>query len=152
MDHQVIPEVSKNTSLSEEVAAKLAQLSPEQKRYVVARLRTNTRGEAAIQAGVKPDTMYHWPPIVEECVDLLLIDTVATAKLLMVQALAQAVSVKLQGLESLDEKVRQGVATELIDRGLGRAVQAMEMRHSASNELRQFMRDLVGLGAQDDEG
>jgi hypothetical protein len=143
-------EVQKSGSLSEELTGKLSQLSPEQKRYVIARLRTKTRADAAEQAGVKADTVYHWPPLVDECVNLLLLDTVAAAHTLLAQSLAHAASVKLQGLESQNEKVRQGASTEIMDRNLGRAVQAMDLRHSVSDELRQFMQELVGLGEEPD--
>jgi hypothetical protein len=128
----------------------LGRLSHDQMRYVLARLRTSSKKAAAADVGIPYDTVCHWPAYVDEAVDLLLLDTIAAAKALMVQGVAQAMAVKLAGLESLSEKVRQGVSTELIEWNLGRAPLAIALTHGATEEMRQLMRELVGLGEDDD--
>ena len=128
------------------VQKRLAALSPDQMRFAIARLRCSSKKEAAEEIGVSYSTVRHWPDEVDEVVDLLLLDTVAAARALMVCTLAQAMAVKVRGLESKDEKVKQAAASELLDRTLGRASQSLDLHHSISNETRKFMAELVGLG------
>jgi len=151
MEAQVdMPENTANcreTTLQEQ----LARLSNDQLRYVLARLRTSSMRNACVATGISESTVTHWPDYVDETVTLLLLDTVAAARALMVRTLAQAMAVKAQGLESKDEKVKQAAASELLDRTLGRASQSLDLHHSISNETRKFMAELVGLGTDEGE-
>jgi len=131
--------------------AHLAQLSNEQLRFVLARLRASSARDAAKATGISEGTISHWPAYVGETVTLLLLDTVAAARALMVRTLAQAMAVKVHGLESKDEKVKQAAASELLDRSLGRAAQTLDLKHDLSAEARKFLAELMALGTGEDE-
>ena len=76
---------------------------------------------------LKPDTVYHWKsrdkaPI-EEARQLMEADGVIVSQYVLRRNVAKAVLVKVGGLDSKDEKVRQASATEVIDRVLGKPTQ-----------------------------
>jgi len=65
--------------------------------------------------------------IVDQAIDLLLANAKDSAVDMLTSALARAVMVKLAGLESEDERVRQDAASEVIDRVLGKATSKTEI-------------------------
>ena len=99
----------------------MPQLTTNQLRWIVARQECTTDGEAAEMIGVKPDTMYRWPEIVKDAARLMAGDGVYVAREMRRRALPKAMAVKTAGLDSDDEKIRQGVATEVIEWELGKA-------------------------------
>lgn len=105
----------------------LDQLSADQIRFVVARLEHPSDKEAAEAIGVAPSTVYKWPDEVKEAVRLLACDGVIAARHIRRKALANAMLVKVGGLTSQDEKIRQAVATEIIEWELGRAMQTNQI-------------------------
>jgi hypothetical protein len=114
-------------SISEQLSATLKLLSVDQVRYVVARMDYPTKGEAAQAIGLKPDTVYRWNGNVERAVELMALDTAESAKAIRVRNLLKAMAIKVKGLDSDDEKVRQNVATELIEWELGKAMQKTDL-------------------------
>jgi HEAT repeat protein len=86
---------------------------------------------------------------VDGTVNLLLLDTIAAARALMVRGVAQAMAVKMAGLENQDEKIRQRAATAVVEWNLGKAAQALDVTHGVTEEVRAFMRELVELGAEE---
>jgi len=123
MDEQQTPE----KSISSELLAALKKLSVDQVRYVVARMDYPTKGEAATAIGLKPDTVYRWNGDVEKAVELMALDNVASAKTIRLKNLVKAMAVKVKGLDSEDEKIRQNAATELIEWELGKALQKSDV-------------------------
>lgn len=113
-------------SISERLAEVMRQLTSNQLRFVVAMQECTTKREAAEAIGLEADSVYRWPPVVDEAVKLLALDTVNSARAIRRRALVKAVMVKLAGLDSNDEGTRQKVATEIIEWELGRATQAVE--------------------------
>lgn len=113
-------------SSSDELGQALARLSTDQIRFVVARQEFSTDKEAAQEIGVKPDTVYQWKhrgvPI-DEAVRLMAADGVVVALELRRRNLAKAMAVKVAGLNSKDEAMRQRVATEIAEWELGKAPQ-----------------------------
>lgn len=113
-------------SSSDQLEQVLARLTADQIRFIVARQEFSTDKEAAEEIGIKPDTVYQWKhkghPI-DQAVRLMAIDGVIVAKHLRRRNLAKAMSVKVAGLNSGDERVRQGVATEVIEWEMGRPAQ-----------------------------
>ena len=102
------------------------ELTPTQRRFVVAMQEHPTKKEASAAIGISPNTAYNWPPIVDEAVSFA-INNVALATLGIIQANAiKAAMIKAKGLDSDDEKIAQAVATEIIDRNLGKAIQRSE--------------------------
>lgn len=142
-------------SRNETLEGVLAHLTPMQIRYVIVRQECATDKEAAEAIGIKPDTVYHWPQIVREAVRLMARDGVVTALHLRRRALSKAMLVKVDGLDSKDERVRQAAATELIEWELGRAAQTNKNEHSGHMsidiedyraELERRLSGLIGRG------
>lgn len=122
---------------SEQLQAVLDQLSADQIRYVVARQHFSTDREAAEEIGISAQTVYRWPDVVKEAVRMMALDGVVMASHVLHKALAKAALVKVAGLDSANERVRQGVATEVLDRGLGKAAESVEVTVKDADETRQ---------------
>jgi hypothetical protein len=131
-------------SISDQLMAALAQLSTDQIRFVVARQDCATDKEAAMAIGIKPDTAYHWPPIVKEAVRLMTEDGLSVARHVRRRNLAKAMLVKVGGLDSGDESLRQRVATEIIEWEMGRAQQPIEHGGGVTIYLPDNQRDDKG--------
>ena len=116
-------------SSSDELGQVLARLSTDQIRFVVARQEFSTDKESAQEIGVKPDTVYQWKhrgvPI-DEAVRLMVADGLMVATELRRRNLAKAMAVKVAGLDEKDSRLRQGVATEIIEWETGKARQKIE--------------------------
>lgn len=108
----------------------LRELTNDQIRFVVARTNISTDKEAAESVLLNPRTVISWKthgaPI-DEAVRLMVHDGMVTALELRRRSLAQAMAVKIAGLESRSEKTRQSVATEIIEWEMGRATQRNEV-------------------------
>lgn len=117
-------------SSSDELEQVLDKLSIDQIRFIVARQQFSTDKEAAEEIGIKPDTVYQWKhkgvPI-DEAVRLMAVDGVVLAQHIRRKNLAKAMLVKTGGLDSGDERVRQGAATEIIEWEMGKAKQKTEL-------------------------
>ena len=107
----------------------LRQLTPLQIEFVIARSDVDTDREAAKIAGVTESTVRSsWcrngtKPLIDRAVQLMKYDGVITAMELRRRNLARAMAVKVAGLESRNERVRQACATEIIEGMLGKAEQ-----------------------------
>jgi len=125
-------------SSSDKLGPVLERLTTDQIRFVVARQEFSTDKEAAHQIGVKPNTVYTWKhkgaPI-DEAVRLMAFDGIVVAKEMLRRALAKAAAVKVAGLDSEDERIRQGVSTEVLDRELGRPTQRQEITGADGDAL-----------------
>jgi len=95
----------------------------------VARQEFATDKEAAQEIGVKPDTVYQWKhkgaPI-DDAVRLMALDGVIVASTLRRRHLAKAMAVKVAGLDDDDNRLRQNVATEIIEWEMGKPTQRTE--------------------------
>jgi len=117
---------SERKSTSDELDAVLAQLTTEQVRFVVARQEYATDKDAAEAIEISPSTVYKWPAIVKDAVRLMAMDGLVTARHIRRRNLAKAMLVKVRGLDSNDEAIRQRVASEVIEWELGKAKQTTE--------------------------
>ena len=117
-------------SSSDTLEQVLDRLSTDQIRFIVARQEFSTDKEAAQAIGIKPDTVYQWKhkgvPI-DSAVRLMAMDGVVVATEMRRRNLAKAMLVKVAGLDEKDVKVRQGVATEIIEWEMGKAKQKQEI-------------------------
>lgn len=120
-------EESIEKSTSEQLEEVLTQLSTDQIRFVIARQDVSTDKEAAEGIGIKPNTVYNWPAVVKEAVQLVAADGLVVAQHIRSRNVAKAMQVKVTGLDSDDERVRQGVATEVIEWEMGKATQHQEI-------------------------
>jgi hypothetical protein len=110
-------------STSSELTDIMNRLTINQRRFVVACMDYPNKNDAAKAIGIQPNTVYKWPEEVDRAIHLLSLDMVSGAKALRLQALAKAMMVKVKGLDSGDERIRQSSATELIEWELGKAQQ-----------------------------
>jgi len=109
------------------LAAILTRLSVDEIRFLVARAEVTTDKEAARVIGLSPNTVKSWPmerkEIIREGLRYMAEDGVITALHLRRRSLAKAMAVKIKGLEADDDRLRQSVATEIIEWEMGRATQ-----------------------------
>ena len=103
-----------------------SNLTKDQLRLVVAMQEYSSKKDAAESLGISAKTAYNWGSVIDEAVKLLTLDIVESAKQMRKSALARAIAVKIAGLDSTDEKVRQAAASEIIEWELGKAKQALE--------------------------
>lgn len=102
------------------------RLTPDQVRFVVSRQEHSKDKEAAEAIEISPATVKKWKydgaPI-DDAVKAMAMDGLIVARKIRRRNLAKAMLVKVKGLDSSDEKVRQGVATEIIEWEDGKATQ-----------------------------
>ena len=123
-----------------------AQLNRNQRRFVVAMQEYPNKAEAAKAIDVKPNTVYGWPDVVDDAIHLLTESIADAACDIIAQATAKAAMVKVVGLDSGDERIRQGVASEILDRRLGTAVQKSEV--GLDESTRQLLAPFFALAAR----
>lgn len=105
-------------------------LTVTQVNFVVARQDYSRDCDAAESIDISPSTVKNWKyngvPI-DEAVRLMAIHSAAAAVELRKRNLVKAMSVKVAGLDSADEGLRQKVATEIVEWELGKATQKQEV-------------------------
>lgn len=114
---------------SDELAAIISELTADQIRFVVSRQEHATHKEAAEAIGIKPATVYDWihkgAPI-NEAVRFMAADGLIVAQNVRRRNLAKAMLVKVAGLDEKDARLRQNVATEIIEWEMGKPSQPTE--------------------------
>ena len=120
--------------ISDELKELLPQLSIEQIQFVVARQIYITDKEAAKSCGLKPDTVYHWPPTVQQAVRLMSRDGVTTALHIRRRALCKAMLVKVGALDHPKPEIAQAAATEIIEWELGKATQTQKVEGTVTRK------------------
>jgi len=123
VDEKALESTSNDATQLEQL---LEQLNTNQKRFIIARQEHTTDKEAALSIGLSPDTVKNWKyagaPI-DAVVDLMANDGVVMALHLRRKALAKAMAVKVAGLDETDARLRQSVASEIVEWELGKALQ-----------------------------
>jgi hypothetical protein len=108
----------------------LEQLNTNQKRFIIARQEYTTDKDAALSIDLSPDTVKNWKyagvPI-DAVVSLMASDGVVMALHLRRKALAKAMAVKVAGLDEKDARLRQSVASEIVEWEMGKATQKQEI-------------------------
>jgi len=101
----------------------------EQRKWMIARLLTTSDAAAARAVGVHPSTVCKWAekPEIDKAIADLLEDPKSQAAAILLDALAEAARVKVGGLRSRREQVRQATAEQIMDRVLGKATQKQEV-------------------------
>jgi len=113
-----------------DLRAILRQLTPEQKRYVRWRPWCNSNTEAAKRARVSINTVNSWRKAgtpIDEAVALLSDDGIVMAGEILHDAIVEAAEIKVAGLRSRNERMRQDVSSEILDRKLGKPTQRQEV-------------------------
>lgn len=106
------------------------QLSDSQWRYITARLENPkfNKKQAAEHIGLTSNTIYAWPDYVEEALTVARANIQSAAVAMIEQKLLKAIAVKVSHLDSDDERISAGAATEIIDRLLGKATQHLDVQ------------------------
>ena len=116
----------------------LDELNTNQKRFIIARQEHTTDKDAARAIDISPDTVKNWKysgaPI-DEVVSLMANDGIVMALHLRRKALAKAMAVKVAGLDEPDSRLRQGVATEIIEWEMGKATQPQQITGAEGKDL-----------------
>ena len=128
----------------------------EQRRWVIARTNTRSDAEAARQCGLQKSSVCKWPnkAQLDQAVRDLQALPAAAAVAILETATVKAATVKVGGMDSADERVAQGAATEVLDRVLGRAVHRQDVTVHAGAERQERLAALIAAAAaaeQDDD-
>jgi len=146
--------------LSIKVNDLLADTTPEQREWVAARVVLRSDAEAARKIGVRAETVCRWPNKrrLDDAVAQLTMDACLGARFILAQSLLEAARVKIAGLQSKNEQVQQGAATEILDRGIGKVGQPIQLSGNvntttqadvnidAGAELAEFIRAMADAG------
>lgn len=135
---------------SPELERVLSQLSLDQIRFVIARQECGTDREAIQQLGMSESTVYHWPPIVKEAVRLMHRDGLVTALHLRRRSLARAMAIKIKLLDTDDERLRDKVATDIIEAELGKALERRELSGPSGAPLLDLQAMVAALRQADE--
>ena len=101
-------------------------------------LDSSTKKEAAELIGMKPDTIYHWKADVDSLIAVIEADRQAAALVILSNQAPMAAMVKVAGLESGNESIRQGASSEILDRVLGKPMQRQEITGKGGDPLIPF--------------
>jgi hypothetical protein len=109
------------------------RLTPLQRQFVVARTVYPNKRQAALSLGIRPNTAYKWGSLVDEAHALYLADTLSALRDGLQQLGALALLAKGEALQDPDPRIRQQVATEVLDRIIGKALPATIREDPASD-------------------
>jgi len=123
-------------STSERISELLQCLSKDQLRFVVALQDHPSKKDAAESIGLEPNTVYKWNGIVNELSKLMALEKTETARQIRLRNLNKAMMVKVAGLDSEDERIRQNVSTEIIEGELGKATNKTELTGNIITETK----------------
>lgn len=109
-------------------------LTHNQQRFAVAMLECPTKKEAALAIGLEQNTVYRWGAEIDEVVDYMRGRARDAAQNVLEASVVKAAAIKRAGLGSGEEKIRQDVASEILDRVLGRATQRQDIDVTTKGE------------------
>jgi len=98
-------------------------LNHNQRRFVVQMMSSPTKKEAAEELGLMPRTTYNWPPEVDIAIENIFGNIQQAAIQVLADNVLRASLVKIAGMDSTDEKIRQLSSFDIMDRVLGKALQ-----------------------------
>ena len=136
---------------SDDLEQTIDDLTTDQVRFVVARQECSTDKEAAESVGLHRQTVKRWKLegiLIDRAVKLMLTDGVIVAMKMRRRNLAKAMLVKTAGLDSDNERLRQGIATEIVEWELGKATQPTDNVHDIkrSGVLEEMLREIREAG------
>lgn len=106
-------------------------LQDKQLAYVLSRAKSVSTAEALRNAGLGKNVYYKWPEEdrerLEEIAYRLQREQAVQALLTLQDAAKAAAEVKVAGLKERDARVRQSVATEILDRTIGKATDKLDV-------------------------
>lgn len=125
-----------------EVKDLLRHLSPIQIKYVIGMMYHKNQADALMATGIDIAVVRSWPreirDVIDKAISMIAWDTVQFARQLMKEYVLQAVLVKISGLNSEDELVRQKTATELIEWESGKAKTRMQIDQNTTHHVKMY--------------
>ena len=112
----------------------LRNLTTEQIKWITVRSQCTSDADAARRLGINRNTPGTWPPAVRDALRLMAEDGILVAREILRRNLPKAADVKAGGLDSRHERIRQDVATEILDRHMGKPRQAVDVSGSVEFE------------------
>lgn len=137
MSENAIKEHLSDIELDQEYQIILDQLTPIQYRFIVARLEEKSDFAAARVIGIDEKTPGRWPEkkLIDRALQLAARDGVVLALTMRRKALPRAMAVKISGLQSDDERIRQSSSTEIIEGELGKPNQPISGKDGGAIEI-----------------
>jgi phage terminase small subunit len=113
------------------------QLTPSQKKFVVAYQRHVSKADAAEEVGLAASTVYSWPDRVDRAAELFSDATAELAMQELEEALVEAAMVKTQEVRDpgSTEESQQDAATDVLDRVMGRPTQKQDVDMDAEVDV-----------------
>lgn len=107
--------------------------------YVFARCKTTSNNQAVEDAGFSQSTFYGWSQEVRDYLNSLAMrlktEAGLRAMLVLQDAAEEAAKVKVEGLKSRKENIKQAAATEILDRNIGKPTQNINQKDEHSGEV-----------------
>jgi hypothetical protein len=150
LDEDFVSDVDITFPVDAELEDILNVLSPKQIEFVIRRQYAINDADAARDIGMSPGTIYNWKSAgvpIDRAIELMAHDGMRTALFLRRKALADAMLVKISGLKDDNHRIRQQVATELIEWQLGKAGQPLDLQMSADDRLMEFLSNVAKAGS-----
>ena len=112
------------------------ELTPSQKRFVVAYQRHTSKADAAAEVGLAAQTVYNWPDKVDRAAELFYEQTAALAMQELEEALVEAAMVKTQEVRrpGSTQESQQSAASDVLDRVMGKPTQKQDIDMDATIE------------------
>lgn len=114
-----------------DLRTELDKLTDQRLDYVIARSRVNTDSQALREAGIGRSSFYSWTleerTALNELAQRVKREVALRAVMVLQDAAEDAAQVKVSGLKSRNEHVKQSASTEILDRVIGKAVNKTEI-------------------------
>ena len=134
-------QINAEKSISEQLSELMPQLTKDQLRFVIAFQDYPTKKEAAHAIDLKPDTVYRWNGIVDQVAALIAQERIEAARQILRKNIVKAAGVKVAGLDSSNEVIRQKAASEIIDREIGAITQSVEHKGDLAVTMIEVIKD-----------
>ena len=125
------------------------RLTHAQRRFVTHYHEHNSKRECAEALGLSPATVYGWGDDVWEVAEMYQDHITEAAVAKLAEALGRAVEVKVEGLDSENEVVKQKASTEIIDRNIGKPKQTTEVTGEGGGPIPVQFVKLGGIDPDD---
>lgn len=122
-----------------DLRTELDKLEDDRLDYVIARSKSRTDADGYRDAGIAKSSFYSWPAEERDYLNALaqrVKRESALRALMMIQdAAEEAARVKVDGLKSRKEHIKQATATEILDRVVGKAATKVEHTGDGSGPI-----------------
>ncbi len=121
--------------------AELDKLEDSRLDYVMARSVVNSDADGYKNAGIPKASFYKWAAserdYLNELAQRFKRETAARALRVIRDAAAEAAEVKVSGLKSRDERIKQAAASEILDRTVGKVPTEVDLKATVTAQIIQ---------------